>query len=399
MRTLALSLLFLCLTQSSFSQFTQKPDWVKQFQSGKVRVDIVNYYHGVGSSERSQDEADAKARQEFGLNVETRVQSVITREVQETEKKLTDEYSSSARVVSDVVLRGLFVTERYEDKEERKYYSLIEIEKALYDTLLVSEIRRELVRKKEENRVMEEKRQEEIRSQQADLDLKKKKEETIRKELELEKELYADFHKLKSPEQTIDLINGEIARKAHTVAVRLGLSPVEIQSAYYRLALWKFEASIDAYLLDKKLDHEQAAFKIQLLDNAGELYRTSMAFGVVAYSNVSELAALDSVKPSISLFLGGNVGLPNAMFSHASFYLDRRKMALGLNNYPFPRHFGDAVSLLFQIDYVWDKNWRDRFNDPLLFQAGIRFRASDSFSTNFAYQNHEFFVFSIEMGF
>jgi hypothetical protein len=79
--------------------------------------------------------------------------------------------------------------------------------------------------------------------------------------------------------------------------------------------------------------------------------------------------------------------------------VDGRKASIGWNCFPLPGNFKDGVSLLVQMDYVWNKEWRNRFSDPLLFQTGIRFRASDAFATSFTYEGHELVVFSIEMGF
>ncbi len=42
---------------------------------------------------------------------------------------------------------------------------------------------------------------------------------------------------------------------------------------------------------------------------------------------------------------------------------------------------------------------RNPFLDPLLFQIGTIFRASDALATSFTYERHEFLVFSIEIGF
>jgi hypothetical protein len=275
----------------------------------------------------------------------------------------------------------------------------------VFDTLLVAEIRRGLERKKAENKAEEERRTEELRSRQVTLELNKKEEETRKQERELEKKQYEDFLSLKAPEQVVDLRNGEILRKGYTLALKTSLPSFDIQSAYLVLAMWRFEVSAivnfqsDRFLKSDMLDREQAFFKIQLLEQAGQFYRTSLAFGVVGYARVSTLAALDSVEPNYSLFVGGDVALPTALYSYASAYLDGRKASIGWNCFPLPGNFKDGVSLLVQVDYVWNKEWRNRFSDPLLFQTGIRFRASDAFATSFTYEGHKFVVFSIEMGF
>jgi hypothetical protein len=387
------------------AQETQKPGWVKLYQNGEAFPDTMDSYFGIGSSSASQDQADLNARQEFSLNIEARVQHVITHNVEETGNVLRDEYSVSAKISSDVVLRGISISGRYEDTAVKQYFALIRIPKSVFDTLLVAEIRRDFERKKAENRINEEKLSEELRGRQFALELKTKEEETRKRELELERKQYEDFLSLKAPEQVVDLRNGEISRKGYTVAVRTALSPFELQSAYLSLAMWRFELSANAFFRSERfmesdmLDREQAAFKVQLLEQAGDFYRTSLAFGVLGYAQESTLGALDSVKPKYSMFIGGDVGLPTALYSFASVYVDRRKICVGWNCFPFPERMKDGIGLIVQLDYVWNKEWRNRFSDPFLLQTGIRFRASDAFATSFTYEGHEFLVFSIEMGF
>jgi len=386
------------------AQELQKPDWVRIFQQGANLPDTTDSYCGIGSSTLAQDDADAMARQEFSLNIEARVQNVITRNVQETDNVLKDEYSVSARVSSDVVLHGIGITARYEDKDRKQFYALIQVRKSVYDTLLVTEIRRDLERKKAENKVEEEKKAEELRSRQAELDLRHKEEETRRQEVELEKKEYEEFLSIKAPEEVVDLRNGEIARKGYTLALKAALAPFDVQSANFTLAMWRFELSANAYfqpeesLKSGKLEREQATFKIQLLEQAGQLYKSSLAFGVVGYGNESTVGAFDSIRPSYSVFAAGDIGLPTFLYSFASVYVDGRKAAIGWNCFPLPGSLKEGVSVLVQMDYIWNKNWRNRFSDPLLLQTGIRFRASDAFATSFTYEGHEFLVFSIEMG-
>jgi hypothetical protein len=179
--------------------------------------------------------------------------------------------------------------------------------------------------------VNEEKRAEELRSRQPDLELSKKEEETRKQEIELEKKQYEDFLSIKAPEEVVDLRNAEIARKGYTLALKSALAPFEVQSANLVLAMWRFELSANAYFQpdkflkrDDMLNREQAAFKIQLLDQAGRFYKTSLAFGVVGYANVPTFGALDSAQAKYSFFLSGDVGLPTALVSFASVYVDGR---------------------------------------------------------------------------
>ncbi len=141
--------LTICCSSLLAGQDIQKPDWVKLYQKGRALPDTLDCYSGIGSSSLTQEAADANARQEFALSIEARVRNVITRNVQEIDNVLKDEYSASAKISSEVVLRGITITGRYDDKDLKQYYALIQIRKAVFDTLLVTEIRRDLERRKE----------------------------------------------------------------------------------------------------------------------------------------------------------------------------------------------------------------------------------------------------------
>ncbi|HEY6951161.1 MAG TPA: hypothetical protein VI758_02070 [Bacteroidota bacterium] len=405
MRLLPASILFIVVPALLTAQLFEKPGWVRLHQQGLLLSDSVECYFGIGSSPNSQEEADAGARHDFAMNVEMKVENVIVHNVQELDNSVKEEYSANVRISSEVVLRGIGISARYEDVEHRKFYSLIRIQKSTFDTLLATEMQRDLERKKTGNRAEEEMRAEELRSRQVQLDLKKKEEATRVEELDLERKEFAEFLGFQAPDQVIDLRNGEVARNSYTIGLKAPLSAVALQSAYFLVAFWHFELSAHAYfepgrLLKSSILHrEQVAFKIQMLQGAGEMNKTSLAIGIVGYSNVSSLRALDTVQGQVSLFAAGDIALPKAFYTYASAYLDERKFSFGLSNIPFPELFKDAVSLLVQLDYVWDNNWRNRFQDPLLIQCGIRFRTSDEFTTSLTYENHEFTVFSIEVGF
>ncbi len=396
-------LLFLLMFCSFLQgQIVSRPEWVRLFQQGKTYTDTIEAYIGIGASPVSQEDADARSRHDFALSVEVRVENAITRSVQEVDNVTREEYSTSARMSSDIVLRGVNITERYEDLEERKFYALIRIQKSVFDTLLTAEIRRDLERKKAENLVLEERRREELRSQQASLELRKKEEETRRQELELERQQYRDFLGMRAPGQVVDLRNGEIQRSGVGLGARMSISPFNIRSGYASLALWHFEFfaraefQSDRFFESVMLRREEAALKIQLLRHAGDIHRTSLAFGVVGYAHEETWEEVGASTPRYSLFVAGDVALPDFLSSYGSLYVDSRKISAGVNSFPFPGSFQDAVSIVLQVDYIWNNEWQTRFRDPLLVQAGIRFRASEGFTTSFAYEENEFLIFALE---
>jgi hypothetical protein len=116
MKPTFLLLCFVLLWSPLRAQFVQKPEWVRLFQQGKTYTDTIESYIGIGSSSVSQDDADARSRHDFALSVEVRVQHVITRNIQEVDNVTRDEYNVSAQMSSDIVLRGVNITERDEDQ-------------------------------------------------------------------------------------------------------------------------------------------------------------------------------------------------------------------------------------------------------------------------------------------
>ncbi len=205
------------------------------------------------------------------------------------------------------------------------------------------------------------------------------------------------------PGQVVDLRNAEIPRNGILLAGRMSISPFALRSMTAGLTLWHLELLArteferEKFLKSEMLRREEASLKIQLLKRAGDIYKTSLAFGVVGYWTEKTWKSLWAARPRYSIFVAGDVALPDMLSSYGSAYVDARKASGGINVFPFHDHFRDAVSIILQLDYVWNRNWRDRFRDPLVLQGGVRFRASETFSTSFAYEENEFLVFAVEV--
>ncbi|MBU4446719.1 hypothetical protein KJ656_16825 [bacterium] len=414
-----------------------RPEWLQRYMEGQGIENAVNCYYGIGESKKSQSDADARARKEFALSVEVRVKSVLEDEIQQKGRKLKEFTKYISKQISDLSLRGITITERwYEDLErtvlkvpikETRYFSLIKIEKDKYERLVSDEIDRDLKIKEKEyeeeialKRLNERKHREELQLKESEherekrkdrLKLEKKEHESeIKKdnflqklgnikrrtaELYQQKGLFRDFLNETPPSKVITLRNGEIINGKHEISAGMGISPVTFESIFYGYRFGILEISGEFNLLNNKFDRQDLFLKIQLLPNTGELWKTSLSFGFVEYLNSIYKTNFNKLKPKYSPFLAMNVTVPTFYYSYFSFYGDARKIQVGINNYSLYKHFTDKIGFLLQIDYVYDKSFRNRFNDPMLFQAGVRFKATKNLAFTLAYEKHEILTFTL----
>jgi len=165
------------------------------------------------------------------------------------------------------------------------------------------------------------------------------------------------------------------------------------------------------------IDQTDLTLKLQLLPERGELYKVSLAFGWTNYveafsqANRARLRAenghkrfisiledelKDSYAQNSSFFVTGAVGLPQ-FNNHLSVYIDKRRVSLANIWYPFPRNMGDAISIINQFDYISSEYSRNRFDDQLQWQLGVRLIAiPDRFATMVSYEDHEVWMLNFE---
>ena len=414
-----------------------RPKWLQRYMEGQGIENASNYYYGIGESKKSGEDADARARKEFALSVEVRVKSVLEDEIQQKGRKLKEYTKYRSKQISDLSLRGITITERWYEYSERTvlkvpikktcYFSMIKIEKDKYERLVSDEIDRDLNIKEKEyeeeialKRLKERKHREELQLKESEHERKKRKdqlkldkkehESEIKKdsfrqklgnikrrteELYRQKRLFRDFLNDAPPSKVITMRNGEIINGKHEIDAGMGISPVTFESIFYGYRLGILEISSEFNLLNNKFDRQDLFLKIQLLPNTGELWKTSLSFGFVEYLSSIHKTDFKKLKPKYSPFLSTNVTVPTFYYSYFSFYGDARKISFGINNYSLYKHFADKICFLFQIDYVYDKSFRNRFNDPVLFQASVRFRATQNLAFTLAYEKHEIFTFTM----
>ncbi len=219
-----------------------------------------------------------------------------------------------------------------------------------------------------------------------------KKEEFLKKKV-----YYRDFLLDQPPGKVITLRNGQLSSRIHELSFGIGVVPVSISSVYYAYHFWQLEFLLNIKFRVNKLEQEDLSLRFQLLPNTGEFYKTSLAFGFAEYAGSISEMDLKQVQPKYSPFIAGNITVPIWYNSYISFYGDFRVISLGINNFVLYENFEDRVSFVFQIDFVLDNDFRNRFADQVLFQGGVRFKTFRNMSTSLTYEDHELFVFAVDI--
>jgi len=404
-------LFFIVAVQEMQSQ--EKPQWVVQ---QKIESQSDSYY-GIGISQTSANDADARALIAFGQNVEVKVKSIFQREVTEEGKDFSENTKVTAELVSDVSLKGISITERYADTTAKTFYSLISYRKSEYDSLVTYEIQREILLMKARNKMTEEKREEELRAQKTknlqeeegkkeslraqktQIELKKQEQRQEEERKELCKKLYGEFLKEAPPEKIVSVRNAEIAHGTSVLLVKGGIAPLQFNGGYYALRFAMFEISGNAIFRDGKFNQQEAFAKIQILPGVGEFSKTSLAIGASQAVGMIIDSSYKFKRSKYSFFAAFNYTDPQWEYSTISVFADKRKAAIGLTTFPFYSQFKTHLGFVIEANAVFDKDFRNRYGDPIVVNGGVRLQANEDFSTQFAYENNEQFVLTFEFQF
>lgn len=382
------------------AQDIQKPAWVVHIQQKGTAPDFgMDVYYGIGVSDLTPGDADASARKELASMIVTRVRSVQKKEEKEEQGKMESKYELSVEAITDTVLKGIAISERYVNDIPPRYYSLIRIGKTDYDNMAVEERRREVEKRKALNAEDEKERQEALRKRQADLELTRLAEEQAKREEEFKKQRYADFLKIPAHEKVVSLYNSEFVETTHRFSLGGWVSPLSFRNAGYGFRFWKMELSAYVASSSDSLYQAEAKVKIQILQGVGELTKLGVAIGYMLYTDSLILDNTGDVILKQSPFFSANMAFPGLLYSHASMYADFRKVSFGLNSYPLFSSVKNAISLLLQVNYIWNAPSRNRHNDPITVEGGLRLRASNDIGASFTYERNEFFVLTLDFGF
>jgi len=391
----------------------EQPSWVKNLKIENP----AQYYFGIGISKISEQDADARALISFGQNVQVKVKSIFQRQVSEEGKEFSEKTTITEELISDISLKGISITERFVDTTAKTFYSLVQYRKTEYDSLVTREIEREILLLKARNKIMEEKREEELRAEKTrNLQEEEKKKEQLRaqqqaielKRLEqqqeeerraLYKKIYGEFLQHTRPEKVVTFRNGEITHQTSSFMVKGAISPVQLNEAFYAVRLAMIELSGNVRFRKKKFDQQEAFVKIQILSNAGEYTQTTLAIGVSqAIASIAD-SGYKFKRSKYSFFASGNYTDPEWEYTTISFFGDKRKLSIGATSFPFYEQFKTHVGFMAEVNYFIDKDFSNPYRDLFTFGAGVRLQASDTFATQFAYENNEQFTLSFEFQF
>lgn len=350
------------------------PQWIILFQEGRIgEIAGSDYYLGIGTSAVSQEEADQNARVEFARNVETRVES----RVQEVYKSDSGDEESSVDMTLDVQtelsLKGISISQRYQDEQKDLYYSMIRISRLEYLEVLEKNIREELAERKadlqREQVALEEEnlaRQRELDQQRAEQEQKRLEHEKEMEDLRMKQERievrqsqYEDYLSRQAYPRLISFENGEI------YPGRQFLSSSFILSEEFSLRNLRYAYCLgEAFLLGTQIKFDQDAekpvsyadleLKIALLNNRGRVVRYSAAFGSRGYIVVDP--ALAEQEPDWTLFGAVNVNVPQLYYTDFSAYAGLDKIAVGATNYALFPWMGDSIGLVVEGVYEFRKN-------------------------------------------
>lgn len=391
----------------------EKPDWVKRSQKGKSLINASNYYYGIGISSQSSEIADNQARKEFAKNIEFQVKCVEKEIIKEKNGHLWESFVSISEVVSDINFRGVTISQRYYDKKLEKYYSIIKIQKDRYNKLVYEELQNRLEREKYKNRIEEASKREEIRSEQENfklwleqennylemkltkIKLRKEKEAKRKRYIEIFKNTYGDFLEIQPPSKLISFYNGELSSMKNQLSLSLNICKYPFRSIFYAHKFWNLELSTYCEFDKKSFSRQDLSIKYQLLPNSGSFYKTSLSMGLTAYEYNISKKKFAQIKPEASLFLSGNITIPDIRFSYISFYGGFRKISIGLTSLLFYEQLADKICTILELSYLNDKNLRNKHNDAFIIQPGLRFKTAKNMYSTISYRDYNLFSLNI----
>ncbi|MCF7912894.1 MAG: hypothetical protein K9M99_10225 [Candidatus Cloacimonetes bacterium] len=381
-----------------------EPDWVSHYkQTGSIKS-FKKYYFGVGVSDKSERAADEIARERFGQSLETKVESEVNRFIKERNGKVTDEISKKIKIRSDIGQKGISFAGRYYDGE--KYYSLIKYKKSEYNDILREEVKLELERQKIEldkliarNRLEEEQERENIRNKQEKVKIREALLKTKEEIMLQMRNKYPEYFNSAPPFQAVSFRNGQLIPYNNQLSIKGGLFPMSLDEVMLGCKVWLFEFSGTASFEDNKYQQQELQLKYQIMPYSGIYNKFSAAFGFTGYKVGLVDSSFADAYMLITPFLAGNITLPDWYFSFGSIYADLSKTALALNNYIFYRHLKDRISIILEVNYIYDEHLRNAFNDAVVFQPAIRFKTTDNLSTTFSYEDNQLWKISLGIGF
>lgn len=405
MRRGTLKAVLLALFLSSYlraqnDSLTFRPDWVNAYLANGAYDPGALYYSGIGVSMVSQEEADAKARREFALNVEVHVRSVYSEVVHEMSESFSQDVVDSLILRTDMELRGINITARYGTGVSPLYLSLIQVRRAEYAATIKEELMRTVERQRAENLAREEQELEQLRQRTAMLEIERQTRDQELREMEFRKQQYGEFMDAPVPLSVLTLRNQAFDSTRYTLSARISVSPFFVPEVYYASRWWRFETFGTTTLRNGAVQLQDFGIMLNIVSVNHDMTRFSLSAGAVSYACVPHIGTakeLTALKFRTSARITGTTAFPKLAYSYVSVAADARKVSVGAIVFPLFKNVKQALGLVLQTEYVSKRDWRNRFGDPVLVQAGIRFQAPGGLSSTFGFENHEHFIFAVEI--
>ena len=384
---------------------SQAPHWVEQFQTGKNIENYNDYYWGIGTSNKSSKKADNAALQQFSRNIETIVKSKIKNKIAEVEGKVSEFTMSSTEISSDVGLRGICITERYQVDD--KFYSLIKYKKSEYNQILADEIQRDIERKKmqfekaqQEARLQEAKAKEDLRRKQEKQRLKRKKYEMKQQYIASFKEQYSDFFQLQTPCKILNTPGASLCQNPTQVLVKGRISPFSLAEAAISKKIWFLQLTAKSLFdSDNRFQQEEFYLKYRMLKCQGRFIKAGFSVGASAYFTNLKQEDFLKAEQSYSPFLAATVILPHMRFTYANLFADFNRMTVATQSYLFYPQMKHYLAIIMELNYIWNEDLRNKHEDILVFQPALKFQTTSYLSTILSYEQNEYMMLSLEVNY
>jgi LPP20 lipoprotein len=378
-----------------------EPDWVQAIKEGRAIQDAKRYYFGIGVGDSFKD-SDDDARTEFAKNIEIKIAESIKSKTVEENFQVNEEFSITSEVTTDIILRGIFVLERYYDESRNQYFSLIQIVKEEYNQLLADEIELQKQRKadtleqtQEINFIEEQLKDEEIRKEETELDYKKRMLELKLEKDEINFGIYEEFLSIQPPRRIISFETACLAPTLFTADFKTTLSPFRADKLDLSVRVGYAEFIMSTFWRNEALIGKDSKIRLQLLPSAGKIIRYSLAGGLICPDFPNEVDNKSIKEMSFSPMITGTLCLP-MYYSFATIHISSYQIAFGEQfYYPFD-YFGEMISLIGEIKYIIDKDHRDKFGDVMLFQPGVHFQPTKKLGATFSFEENHKFIFTFE---
>lgn len=210
---------------------------------------------------------------------------------------------------------------------------------------------------------------------------------------------YPEFFDSASPYKVVSFRNGQLIPHNTQINIKAGLFPLTLEEIFAACKLWLFEFSATAAFEENQYDRQEIQIKYQILPYTGNFYKFAAAFGFTACNSALRNSSFLDAELLVSPFIAGNVTLIDLHFSFASLYADMGKACVGINNYLFYKQLKDRLSVILELNYIFNEFLRNCHNDPLVFQPAVKFKTTDNLFSTFSYEDNRYFIISIEIGF